>query len=103
MVYDKLVEKAVFHVATSSDVGNRAGGKRPHVWFAPLIVGHIIIMSEENSLENDTVIGEPVLLSLRLRLNVSRSIFCASVPLLFVPGEWWLVLQVVQVNPLVRR
>ena len=74
MVYDKLVEKAVFHVATSSDVGNRAGGKRPHVWFAPLIVGHIIIMSEEKSLQNDTVIGEPVLLSLRLRLNVSRSI-----------------------------
>ena len=60
MVYDKLKEKAVFHVATSSDVGNRAGGKRPHVWFAPLIVGHIIIMSEEKSLQNDTVIGERV-------------------------------------------
>ena len=50
--YDKLKEKAVFHVATSSDVGNRAGGKRPHVWFAHLIIGHIIIMSEEKSLQN---------------------------------------------------
>ena len=97
MVYDKLKEKAVFRVATSSDVENRAGGKRANAWFAPLI----IVMSEEKSLQNDTVIGEPVLLSLRLRLNLSRSIVCASVPLLFVLREWWLVLQVVQVNPLV--
>ena len=68
-----------------------------------LIIGHIIIMSEEKSLQNDTVIGEPVLLSLRLRVNVSRSIFCASVPLLFVPRGWWLVLQVVQVYPLISK